>query len=134
MRLPRMTTRRWMVAVAIGGLAMGGIVGGVRLKRRQEYFGSLAERCSAAEEMWLKSARRYEADIRQTTKELELFEKHPPLSGPSLLEDTHGHLRRSLDRQAALARKSAHYARLKQKYRYAARYPWRPVEPDPPEP
>ena len=38
MRLPRMTTRRWMVAVAVVGLAMSGIMGGVRLKRRRDSF------------------------------------------------------------------------------------------------
>ncbi len=39
MRLvPRMTTRRWMIAVAVVALAMGGFVGGVRLKRRRDAF------------------------------------------------------------------------------------------------
>ena len=38
MRLPRMTTRRWMIAVLVFGLGMGAMVGGVRLKRRRDSF------------------------------------------------------------------------------------------------
>ena len=31
-------------------------------------------------------------------------------------------------------RRAAHYASLKRKYKHTARYPWRSVEADPPEP
>ncbi len=134
MRLPRMTIRRWMIIIVVVGLVTGGIIGGIRLKRRQEHFGSLAERYAALENLCLKVARRLDAGIKLTTKEFELFEKHPPLSGPSLLEQTRRLLRESQDRQAVQARKLRRYARLKQKYEYAARYPWLPVEPDPPPP
>jgi hypothetical protein len=34
MGTPRMTTRRWAVAVVVIGLRMGGMVGGFRLKRK----------------------------------------------------------------------------------------------------
>jgi hypothetical protein len=46
MRLPRirMTTRRWMIAVAAIGLAMGGIVGVYRLKQRYDRDAARAER------------------------------------------------------------------------------------------
>ena len=43
MRFPRMTTRRWMVAVAVVALVMGEIVGGVRLTRRRDLFVRLAQ-------------------------------------------------------------------------------------------
>ena len=36
MRLPRMTTRRWMVAVAIVALSLGGSLYAVRLKRKSD--------------------------------------------------------------------------------------------------
>ena len=36
--MPRMSTRRWMVAVALVGLLMGAGIGGARLKERREYF------------------------------------------------------------------------------------------------
>ncbi len=42
MRVPRMTTRRWMVAVAIVGLMMGVAIVGYRLKWRYDYFQSRA--------------------------------------------------------------------------------------------
>jgi hypothetical protein len=38
MRLPRMTTRRWMVVMAAIGLVIGG---GVLLKQRRDFFLSL---------------------------------------------------------------------------------------------
>jgi hypothetical protein len=37
MRLSRMTTRRWMIAVAVVGLLLGVVDGGRRLKQRQDY-------------------------------------------------------------------------------------------------
>ncbi len=36
MRVPRMTTRRWMMFVLVVALLMGMIVGGVRLRQRRE--------------------------------------------------------------------------------------------------
>jgi hypothetical protein len=42
MPLPRMTTRRWMMAVAVVGLLLGAIVGGRRLKQRRDYYLQLA--------------------------------------------------------------------------------------------
>ena len=49
MRLPRMTTRRWVVVVALVGLLMGGAIGGIRLKQRHDYFLSCARYHSAFE-------------------------------------------------------------------------------------
>jgi hypothetical protein len=40
MRLPRMTTRRWMIVIAVAGVMMAGIVH-VRLKLRQRDFLAL---------------------------------------------------------------------------------------------
>ncbi len=96
MRLPRMTTRRWMVVVALVGLLMGGAIGGIRLKQRHDYFLSWARYHSAFEG--------YRRNVAQ--------HDHDPV------------LARMIDHNAMMARK----------YREAARYPWLPVEPDPPEP
>jgi hypothetical protein len=100
MRLPRMTTRRWMVAVAAVALSMGVTLSITRLQRRYRRF---TERMRQHEStaIFYKSVARGQPDlaIRRT-------------------------LDREVDRQVALA----------SKYRYAARYPWLPVEPDPPEP
>ena len=38
MRLPRMTTRRWMILVAIVSLILGCFVGVVRVMRRHAHF------------------------------------------------------------------------------------------------
>jgi hypothetical protein len=89
MRLPRMTTRRWMIAVATVGLAMGLLAA---FRQRAEGFARLSE-------AHLRAA----ADL------------HPPRK--------HGRIPRA-----------DWHALLGEKYRQAARYPWLPVEPDPPEP
>jgi hypothetical protein len=54
MRLPRMTTRRWMIAVSVVGLVMGGIVGGVRLKRRHDYYLSRAQHHNTMVEIYIR--------------------------------------------------------------------------------
>ena len=43
MRLPRMTTRRWMVVVAAVGLLMGGAIVGYRLKQWHSFFVARAQ-------------------------------------------------------------------------------------------
>jgi hypothetical protein len=91
MRLPRMTTRRWMIAVAI--LAVG-LATTVALFRRH-----LALRQRAA----------YHEEIERLVTDTA-----PQLPANAAIRDRH--------------------ARLKEKYWRAARYPWLPVRPDPPEP
>ncbi len=123
-----------MIVMAVVGLVMGGIVGVIRVQRRREHFRSLAGRYTALESLYLRRAQRLAAVIKLTTQELDVFEKHPPVSGPSVVEQARSLLREDQDSQAACARTLAHYARLKGKYEYAARYPWLSVEPDPPKP
>ena len=43
MRMPRMTTRRWMIVVVLVGLLMSVIVAGVRLKKRRSLLLSRAQ-------------------------------------------------------------------------------------------
>jgi hypothetical protein len=100
--IPRMTTRRWMVAVAAAGLLMGGIVGGVRLKRRRFDFARRAEVHAI-----LKTADERAVVALQVDNPQEA---------------------------ARLLRSAGHRAMLIRKYRHAARYPWLPVESDPPWP
>ena len=113
MPLPRMTTRRWMVAVAIVALL---ISGGLRLKQRRDYFLSLA--------------RSHERKMPSSTAEgkalRSLFGSTSRMSGEAIML-----LRRDFDR---MMDRADHHAALVRKYRRAARYPWLPVEPDPPEP
>jgi hypothetical protein len=85
-----MTTRRWMVAVAVVGIALGMI-------ERHERF------------RWIAVHHRGEVP------------QHLPRIKPSGMEDKRWRL---FEWHESMARK----------YEHAARYPWLPVEPDPPEP
>jgi hypothetical protein len=89
MRLPRMTTRRWMIVVAIlaVGLADVGRRRHLALRQRAAYHEKI---------------------------ERLVTDTAPKLPANAAIRDRH--------------------ARLKEKYWRAARYPWLPVEPDPPEP
>jgi hypothetical protein len=62
MRLPRMTTRRWMVAVAIVGIGVGGWIQIVRWGRLREYYEALAE-------MHAESASHFRQDADRTREE-----------------------------------------------------------------
>ena len=112
MRQPRMTTRRWMVAVAIVAILIGV---GLELSRRSRRFARLA------------------ADHSNGALEhfgtLMAFGGGPPPNrdvppaglGPA----------RYLHRAKALLN---YHSELTEKYQRAARYPWLAVAPDPPEP
>jgi hypothetical protein len=108
-----MTTRRWMVAVAAIGLMIGG---GVWLKQRRDYFLSLVQShqkevaSSTARGQALKS--RFASTSGMTTEEIM-------------------HLHRDYDR---MMDRAEHHALLARKYERAGRYPWLPVEADPPPP
>jgi hypothetical protein len=90
MRLSRMTTRRWMLVVAVVSLVC-------LLEHRRRSFESLA--------------------AYHESKTALVF---------SMILSTEDHLYRE--------RVCEWHASLAPKYRYAAHYPWLPVEPDPPEP
>ena len=125
MRLPRMTTRRWMVAVLAAGLLVGGAVGGVRLKRRRDEFLARAEKHTIMEYRHKKLANL----DRSRAMNMGAVESEPDLITPQ------APLKADLLRSAAdHARLGAHYESLTRKYQHAARYPWLSVEPDPPEP
>jgi hypothetical protein len=106
MRLPRMTTRRWMIAVAVVGLLMGGAVVGYRLMLWHDSFLALAT-------------------DHGHTGFLYRFLREDLCLGEARAESAE---------QAALGRRAAYHEALAEKYRRAARYPWLPVEPDPPPP
>ena len=115
MRLPRMTTRWWMVLVAgaVIGLTIGG---GVWIKQRRDYFLALAQ--SHQKEVGSSTARGKALKSRfGSTSGMTIEESMPQ----------HHDYDRMMDR-------ADHHASLARKYEHAARYPWLPVEPDPPEP
>ena len=109
MRLPRMTTRRWMVAVMVVALS----IATERMRRESFRYRELVERHARLERAFRKNAALL------------------PLMKPSDWESLCGQMALSLSRSPERA---AYHASLRRKYEHAARYPWLPVEPDPPEP
>jgi hypothetical protein len=164
MRLPRMTTRRWMVAVAVVALSLGGSLYTVRLKRKRD-------RC-LARAAWHSTM---EADaLRSLARVAGLFARPEPVPAPKTddelawaidrvlglpirgwgpSEEDHGLREEQEAKEHAMAasrsrvvaefrrresvrlRKQVDYhAVLARKYQGAASRPWLAVPPDPPEP
>ena len=116
MRLPRMTTRRWMVAVAVIALA----IATVRIRER-----SLTYRRKAA----------YHADVAMQGSRAGRFDDRRGVvlrnsgPGPFNAPSRPWQIIVILD-----PRQIDHHGKMARKYEQAARYPWLPVEPDSPEP
>jgi hypothetical protein len=119
MRLPRMTTRRWMAAVGVIGLVMGGIAGGMRLRRRHDYFLFQAGYFSAME---IACQERKVIFVRHIEYPYYLLEG---------TERERSRLHKAIARQDQLI---PYYAAMARKYRHATHHPWLPVQPDPPPP
>src|SRR5215813_6576698 len=111
MRLPRMTTRRWMIVVAAGAV----VGASARLATLRARFLLIA---------------RWRAEDAIDARDLAKFwDDHAA-------QDTRSAEGSAYARAvAASARaRAAWNDRMKRKYEQAARYPWLPVEPDPPPP
>jgi hypothetical protein len=114
MPLARMTTRRWMVAVAVVGLLMGGAIGIVRLKRRSDDFTVRSQ---------------------NHARQASLYNLYTPGVDEHLRATVEPEMRSVLEnRKAYLLGAFAYHDAMTGKYLRAARYPWLPVEPDLPEP
>jgi hypothetical protein len=114
MRLPRpqITIRRLMIAVAIVGVLMGGLIEWNVLRQRALFYRKRA-RDHADMEMSL----RLTAEGPGGTNRVDISPGPGAPSNPFPILVV-------ID----------HEARLRRKWEEAARYPWLPVEPDPPEP
>ena len=123
MRLPRMTTRRWMVAVAIIGLMTGGTIEGMRLKRRHDYFLARFQKYAQLEQ-FLRRAEALDGDASR-------LPYGPPPADFERMSMLKIQMRRRPDRWSRLV---DHHVAMTSKYRRATRYPWLPVGPDPPAP
>jgi hypothetical protein len=116
MRLPRMTTRRWMLAVAVVALLIAASLEAARLTRRAGEYRQYAVWHAAMRDLCLGEADGYrDACAHRATgdrrEEAEL-----------LLREAH---------ERTLAE---HHDALVIKYERTARFPCLPIEPDPPEP
>jgi hypothetical protein len=123
-----MTTRRWMIAVAVAGIGLAARIQMARWGQLREQYQDQAETyaeialhfrqfADRTRDEWLSDCRRVDElnalRVRGLRKSIgELL--YPP--GPDEGRKT-----------------VAHFERLRQVYERAARYPWLPVEPDPPQ-
>ena len=132
MRLPRMTTRRWMIAVAIVGMLTGGAVGVFRLKERHDQSLAYARQHDHLECLYKVQSRLVQDSSQISDRILELVEDPRQVALGSRWEFLHLRPLVDGDRQtvASLPRKVAYHAAMAQKYRNAARYPWLPIEPE----
>jgi hypothetical protein len=105
MRPPRMTTRRWMSAVAVVAMITGGVV---ECQHRRTRFHQLA------------------AHYARRELQYSVFSYSGP-GGEHRRKRWEVHLRWT-------AAYRAHCAKMRAKYQRAEKYPWLPVEPDPPPP
>jgi hypothetical protein len=138
MRMPRMTLRWCMTAVAVVGLLMGGIVGGFRLKRRHDSFLARARRYAQREALVRASeasTRGAYAGLCDAIIEMEEARGSKPEVGDAIGTIRH-HAELTKESAERLSREAASWGSLARKYRHAVRYPWLRVEPDPtpPEP
>ena len=121
MEIPRVrfTVRRLMVAVAVVGIAFYGLV----LWRRSAEYRRLADEAERSEMKAIVGAKQADAVAARFRRMPEkVTSEGVNLQSRYSAEGTH------------LRRLSQDRARAKIKYRRAARYPWLPVAPDPPEP
>jgi hypothetical protein len=112
-----MTTRRWMIAVAVVGILLGGLTLIVRhLVLRQAYLqrAALHEAWKAKIFVSPESPRYWEARWRDQW--LERTGPYPWPDGPPFVPAI-----------------SEYHDRMIAKWRYAADHPWQEVEPDPVE-
>ncbi len=120
MRLPRMTTRRWMIAVAVVALLIGGSIGGYRLKRFHDLFLDRAE---------------YHAMMEVARRKSEHAHRELGLQYFGFDSASSRAVRAKALRDIEFfSRAAIHHAEMARKYGYAAQNPWLPVAADPPEP
>ena len=100
MRRSRMTTRRWMVAVAVLGLLLGVVVEGRRLKQRRDYYLQEANDQARSENYFRSEASRV-ASL-------------PPLPQPPVTVVGQAH--RIAEVAAEYAKVAAYYAKRKEMY------------------
>jgi hypothetical protein len=130
-----MTTRSWMILVALVGLLLGGIVGCCRLAERYDlaqrhyrYHMRVLDWCTVQETAVRDSSRIYDriTDVLEGRKAgldmiLGLLPSRP-------LADA------DQPTVARLHRITAHHRAMARKYQDAVRHLWWPVAPDPPQP
>ena len=114
MPLPRMTTRRWMILVALLAVGLGW---GLHLDRLEREYQSRT----------LEFSRK----VGESEADLALLETRLKLRFPRMTPAEEAATRLEIRK---LAEDVAYYKRMHLKYKRAHRRPWLPVPPDPPKP
>ena len=125
MKLPRVrfTVRRMMVAVAVVAVALTLDT----MRNRAFTFRRIAEKHAWREDAFRSGARAI-LDYQRRLRIGELGEFEPRPVHPDKPNMSFDEMAEDSEQRAG------YYARLVAKYRRAARHPWLPVAPDPPEP
>jgi hypothetical protein len=131
-----------MVVVAMAALALGATRWGFKLRRWAHAHALRAGMNRQLETMHLgfeASSLKREQEIEKLRSEFDESRHHiHDPDEPQFAFPSEEHLERLLNTVRENAersrRRAAHHAALKHKYEHAARFPWRPIEPDPPEP
>jgi hypothetical protein len=147
MRLPRMTIWRWMIAVAVVALSVGGYRQVIRLRRERDSRLATARWHAGVEGDYRRliakisgrpprPRRAIQEPISPELMRAELdrairrqFDLLPPPS-----EVAHALKARAYFSPSQLSRHrrwADYHAELARKYTWAARHPWLPIEPDP---
>ncbi len=122
MQLPRMTTQRWMVAVAIAGLVCV-----LELRRRSFASRAAYHESRMVARMFPRYRKYLGREIPASDVRAELHYRWHPDLGKYVYYDRAGKV------MTADEVKADHWhAAMAEKYRQAARYPWFPVMSDPP--
>jgi hypothetical protein len=141
MRLGRMTLRRLMVVVVITGLTMGAAVGVWRLKRRHDdfqfrarYHGDMEFVCRFLDPITRDLFKVHDNIAKSLSLQIEGLRQTGGERSVSELKRLGPLIEANRQELARLPRGHAYHAAMRQKYEYAARYPWQAVDPDPPLP
>jgi hypothetical protein len=120
MRFPRMTTRRWMIAVA----GFGVLLFGLRVFVSSRNYRILAELHAAREaSYWVRA--------EQAANRRDWAAQQVELAGSSSSSDRWKRTVSALEPVVLdMRRRAAHESQLKRKYRQAAARPWRSVPPE----
>lgn len=127
MKIPRFRLRTMMVAVSVLALGMGLAT---ELRRRVEYrqfMASVHDEAFRASEVWFPEGDGLYALVAETTDPQTTADDELVRPGQDLLRTPVPVTDIRLDT-------CDFHRRMAAKWLYAARYPWRPVAPDPPPP
>lgn len=131
MRLPRFRIRTTMIVVAVVALFVWVGIEVPRRERLSQYYRAKATAVSKSEGMYRSLSRALDWSKRIEDATSRHAARNGKLTESGAEDIQAAAVARTED---FLAPKIEYFARLKQKYEHAARYPWLSVEPDPPEP